>query len=1032
MHAHTDRDMAIPRMFNSNTPFIIVTGGSELSFLGKEDDSQGCEEEKDSLVQAIAPHLSRVMQHGTAKHVVTEGREVSEENPCVSIVAQAEREDFQEFSPTSTECLYARSQLLKKHRSLCKESAFTSDTEDEDEATKLPLYHLQRKQRRKSRTRQSQDEGEQPPIIRGLWVQEIDWVQSADGEMTSSTEIIPPPPQFTDSASCLCCRGALHSYICDEGCSCADVCDCVRGLEDVSLSEDQDRSTGADDTSSTDDRGGSDSDCGPEQDSDSIFTHESDSDSSCCAEDDTQAPDNVGVEASVSNSTFDLMRVSGFTSSSCHAEWDFDSTRCVQSLLGRSDLAYTPNTVNTSQGALGVDDLSDTDTVLDELRGKVTQMPKLFVSPFFIDLIKQTLNDWGHNVPVNEGLLFHHQLQPSSSQYREGEEYSILHHIQNGSYGDVFCVRDKRTGFECAAKRIPLSHFSSEEVSTWSALDSPRVVELFGAVREGLNIVLFMDLKPACLGQLLKEMNSLPEDLALHYLHQSLGALEHLHHRKVLHLDVKVDNVLLSADCRDTFLCDFGLSETLDDSGWSTKAFRGAAFPGTETHMAPEVARGDQLCAKADVWSSCCMLLHMLNGCHPWIRYYSHPLCLQIVNEPPPLWEVPSTCNNFTAKVFRAGLRKDPDRRASAKELRRKTTKALRAVGGLSPWSIKTACEILYHGKNQAEDTPCSLSPGITPSKPSAAASPPMMYWVSPWRTTAVDCEDRDSDQDSEGGTSSLTGEWDSQPKSLRDDYTADGKDWETGSDSDVDIYMGEEELTQEKWLKSDKDYEGDWEEEGQEEEEEEEEEEWESDVSTEYLRALRGLFPLLQKGQKNNKSSWRSKPELEYLRDDVAIGTMMQTPSPEPRDDPPSCFSCSDTSQIDASEKESEHSSDDLSSGVFSSCNSQTDGHLEWLASANQPSSYCFEGVDIWIENVQGECLRIRERRQVKVGHVAIGISGQISGKAFTLETLDRKMVSFDQEIKESGVWLRCVPAPDTCQRWRWRVRDGKLELQE
>lgn len=51
----------------------------------------------------------------------------------------------------------------------------------------------------------------------------------------------------------------------------------------------------------------------------------------------------------------------------------------------------------------------------------------------------------------------------------------------------------------------------------------------------------------------------------------------------------------------------------------------------------------------------------------------------QIVKEPPPLWEVPPNCNNFTAKVFKAGLRKDPERRASAKELRRKTTKALRA-----------------------------------------------------------------------------------------------------------------------------------------------------------------------------------------------------------------------------------------------------------------------------------------------------------------------------------------------------------------
>lgn len=36
----------------------------------------------------------------------------------------------------------------------------------------------------------------------------------------------------------------------------------------------------------------------------------------------------------------------------------------------------------------------------------------------------------------------------------------------------------------------------------------------------------------------------------------------------------------------------------------------------------------------------------------------------------------------------------------------------------------------------------------------------------------------------------------------------------------------------------------------------------------------------------------------------DVPVGTAVQTPSPEPRDDPPSCFSCSDESQIDASEK--------------------------------------------------------------------------------------------------------------------------------
>lgn len=131
------------------------------------------------------------------------------------------------------------------------------------------------------------------------------------------------------------------------------------------------------------------------------------------------------------------------------------------------------------------------------------------------------------------------------------------------------------------------------------------------------------------------------------------------------------------------------------------------------------------------------------------------------------------------------------------------------------------------------------------------------------------DWEEGGSNQDSEAETDSLTREWDSQPKSLRDDYTTGDKDWGAGSDSEVDIYMGEEEFIREKWLKTDRDYEGDWEEEGDEEEEEaEEEEEWDSSMSTEYISALRGLFPLLQKGQETNDSSWGSEPELEYLRD--------------------------------------------------------------------------------------------------------------------------------------------------------------------
>jgi len=258
-----------------------------------------------------------------------------------------------------------------------------SDTEDEDleEATKLSHHHLQRKQRRKTRSRQKrQEEGEEPPVIRGLWVQEIDWLKT-----TSSAEIIPPPPQFTDSLPC--CHGdPLHPCMYG-GCSCAG--DCVRRSE-VSPC----RSIDTDDTTSADDR---------DSGSESVNTHESESDSSFCVDADTQ--DEFGAEASASDGTFNPMKVSGFDSSP-HTEWDSDSTGSLQSLPGISNSNYTHSSVDTSQSVFGFNDTGD--SLLDELKGKVTQISKLFVSTLFRDSIKQTLNDWKTTKPANEGLIFHH------------------------------------------------------------------------------------------------------------------------------------------------------------------------------------------------------------------------------------------------------------------------------------------------------------------------------------------------------------------------------------------------------------------------------------------------------------------------------------------------------------------------------------------------------------------------------------------------------------------------------------------------
>ncbi|KAL2101190.1 hypothetical protein ACEWY4_002951 [Coilia grayii] len=579
-----------------------------------------------------------------------------------------------------------------------------------------------------------------------------------------------------------------------------------------------------------------------------------------------------------------------------------------------------------------------------------------YITPF----VEAVLRDYKEQEPdnINEGLLFHEELNPMDYEYREGREYSSSL-IKSGSYGDVCHIRDKSTGFECAAKKVPLERFKSVEVGAWSCLHPlPNVVELFGAVREGPNIILFMELKSGSVGQLLEQRGRLPEDLALHYFSQVLGALEHLHHRQILHLDIKADNVLLSEDGKNTFLCDFGHSEKLNTRGECIRV--NTEMKGTETHMAPEVVRAERCGTKADVWSSSCMLLHMLTGCHPWTRLYSRPLYLTIANEPPPLREIPPDCSPLTADILKAGLQKQPIKRASATELRARATQALTTVGGLTspvkgPY-VKPLKKLDRHSPVTSDATVPTPAPHPTPPVPSAGLSP-------------------------EPGLKKAHGR---------------GK-----------ICRQQEEQ-------------------GEEEREEEEEEEG------------------CERSPKvNMTATTASERELRKLERDFYLSSLSQPHSAELQEQLLSCLSSEGPSHLDLWDKKdsgrwSLSPGEDLSSGVFSS-NSQSESpsfSMEWLGSPHR-----FGGVDVCVKDFSGRCIRIREKRKVSVGHIARGISEQISEPVFSLQSMDGCALSHDHEVLESGLRLHCVRAPDckhppglghtlSCrQSWGWRIKDGHLE---
>jgi eukaryotic-like serine/threonine-protein kinase len=204
---------------------------------------------------------------------------------------------------------------------------------------------------------------------------------------------------------------------------------------------------------------------------------------------------------------------------------------------------------------------------------------------------------------------------PAQRRFRSGSKVGPGHTVlavvdkARGRH-PVLIVWDHQAWCPMACKVFASREKAEREAAVLQALNHPNIVRSFGTVGETDLLIEFVD--GTTLADLLDDN---PEGRfrvsdALRIAIHLGGALEHMHARGFVHLDLAPSNIILRRDGRPV-LIDFGAARALDGG-------RSSGPVGTDAYMAPEECLVQQVTPAADVFSLGVLLFELLTGELPY------------------------------------------------------------------------------------------------------------------------------------------------------------------------------------------------------------------------------------------------------------------------------------------------------------------------------------------------------------------------------------------------------------------------------
>ncbi|MHB9752776.1 Stk1 family PASTA domain-containing Ser/Thr kinase [Streptomyces sp. BYX5S] len=265
---------------------------------------------------------------------------------------------------------------------------------------------------------------------------------------------------------------------------------------------------------------------------------------------------------------------------------------------------------------------------------------------------------------------------------RLGGRYELGQVLGRGGMAEVYLAHDTRLGRTVAVKtlRVDLARDPSfqarfrREAQSAASLNHPAIVAVYDTGEDyvdqvSIPYIVMEYVDGSTLRELLHSGRKLLPERAMEMTVGILQALEYSHRAGIVHRDIKPANVMLTRTGQVKVM-DFGIARAMGDAGMTMT--QTAAVIGTAQYLSPEQAKGEQVDARSDLYSTGCLLYELLTVRPPFVGDSPVAVAYQHVREEP---QAPSVFDGeitpeMDAIVLKA-LTKDPDYRyQSADEMR--------------------------------------------------------------------------------------------------------------------------------------------------------------------------------------------------------------------------------------------------------------------------------------------------------------------------------------------------------------------------